>query len=147
MPPEHENISIKGAVADLFGHRFVVKTKEGKVLADLGPKGAETVTLAVGDEVELTGERKPSEIKVRSISTGGRTFSLEKAPHSHDAEKKAVAAVEAIGFKPVGRPEPHPKHYEILAERDGERLEFHVEFDGSIRKTKPAKPHKRKAAP
>ena len=142
MPDKSAPISLTGEVTDLFGHRFVVQTKDGKRLADLGPRGAERVRLAVGDRVTLTGEPKPTEVKVHALSVGGREFTLESQgkAHSKDAEEKALAAVRAVGFAPLEPPRRKHKHFEIRGERGGERLEFHVEFDGAIRKTKPAKP-------
>jgi hypothetical protein len=67
MSHEEPTKALSGQVTDIFAHRFVVKTADGKVLADLGPKGAEQVLLKEGDRVELVGELKPSEIKVHSI--------------------------------------------------------------------------------
>ena len=51
--PDHTHITVTGEVTDIFAHRFVVKTDAGKLLADLGPKGAEQVALRDGDEVTL----------------------------------------------------------------------------------------------
>jgi hypothetical protein len=138
MPPKSADVTLKGQVTDLFAHRFVVATAKGKFLADLGPKGAEAVQLAVGDDVTLTGEQKPSELKVHSLVLGGREYQLKREPSGGDAET-AVAAVRALGFEPLEPPSRRPKHFEILARRGDERREFHVEFDGAIRKTKPAK--------
>src|SRR5450755_73673 len=56
--------TLQGEVADIFAHRFVVKTGSNKVLADLTPKGAEQIALHKGDRVMLSGEMKPSELKV-----------------------------------------------------------------------------------
>jgi hypothetical protein len=53
--------TLSGQVTDIFAHRFVVNTANGKILADLGPKGAEQVALKEGDRVELAGDMKPSE--------------------------------------------------------------------------------------
>ena len=73
MQSENTNlITVAGHVTDLFGHRFALATGSGKILADIGPKGLEELTLAVGDKVTLTGEQKPSEIKVHTVSFGGR---------------------------------------------------------------------------
>jgi hypothetical protein len=52
---------ISGEETDIFAHRFVVKTATGKILADLGPKGAEHVVLKDGDDVKISGEMKQSE--------------------------------------------------------------------------------------
>jgi hypothetical protein len=71
MSHEEPTKTLSGEVTDVFAHRFVVKTAHGKVLADLGPKGAEQVSLKTRDLVELVGEPKPSEIKVHSIARNG----------------------------------------------------------------------------
>ncbi len=67
--PDHILINLSGEVTDIFAHRFVVKTEAGKILADLGPKGAEQVTLREGDKVTLSGEMKPSELKIHRYRT------------------------------------------------------------------------------
>jgi hypothetical protein len=78
MDHERQTRSLSGQVTDIFAHRFVVKTEKGKVLADLGPKGAEQVPLREGDRVELIGEMKPSELKVHSIARNdGRPILVE----------------------------------------------------------------------
>jgi hypothetical protein len=71
MDHEKQTRSLSGQVTDIFAHRFVIKTETGKVLADLGPKGAERVLIKGGDRVELIGEMKPSELKVHSVARNG----------------------------------------------------------------------------
>lgn len=63
--------TIFGEVVDVFGHRFVVKTDDGKILADLGPQAAKHMLLKAGDQIELSGDMKPSELKVRRIVKAG----------------------------------------------------------------------------
>ncbi len=63
---DHTNVSSN--VTDVFAHRFVVATATGRVLAELGTRGAEKVKLLVGDHVDLWGEMKPSELKVSRIA-------------------------------------------------------------------------------
>jgi hypothetical protein len=136
-------------VTDIFAHRFVVKTDEGKLLADLGPKGAERVALREGDQVDLIGDMKPSELKVHSIAkNGARPILLEhpgKPRHaSHELEeadpKPALTSAEANGFTVVGKPRRKPKHFEILG-RDGagDMVELHIELYGVLRKTRPVR--------
>jgi hypothetical protein len=146
MNYEGHTQSLSGRVTDVFAHRFVVVTGKGKVLADLGPKGAERVSLKEGDRVELTGDMKPSELKVHSIAKNGAPPVLvdhpdKLRPHPHELEadsKPALKTVEANGFTVLGRPRRKPKHFEILG-RDpaGDMVELHVELDGSLRKTHP----------
>jgi hypothetical protein len=137
--------TISGEVTDVFAHRFVVKTSVGRRLADLGPRGADRVTLREGDRVELSGEQKPSELKVSRISlNGGQAIVIgQEMPHAHadgDAER-AIAEVEAKGFTVLGGPLRKPKHFEVLArDTSGGLVELHLELNGAIRKSRPAGP-------
>jgi hypothetical protein len=146
--PHHETVTLTGTVTHVFGHRFVVETAQGAVLADLTPHGAERVTLQAGATVELTGERKPSEIKVTRIVTAGRSIEIPHPPKHGPGHHKpghhapadpaiALQAARAAGFLPRGEPHRKPKHFELRGERDGEAYELHVELDGRIRKTRP----------
>jgi hypothetical protein len=140
--PHHDIISIQGKVVDIFAHRFVVQTKVGKYLADLGPEGAKQVSLEAGDKVVLKGEAKPSEIKISEISrNGGAMFHLEhkmfhlehkKKPHEYGPAEPETAlnAVRAAGYEIL-------KHFEVLARKERTMSELHVELDGHIRKSKP----------
>jgi hypothetical protein len=147
MDHERQTRSLSGQVTDIFAHRFVVKTEKGKVLADLGPKGAEQVPLREGDRVELIGEMKPSELKVHSIARNdGRPILVEHPGKPHhpsqelgDADPRpAFKTAEANGFTVLGKPRRKPKHFEILG-RDGagDMVELHIELDGALRKTRP----------
>lgn len=138
--------TITGTVWAVFGHRFAVEAKDGRVLADLGPKGAEGIAVAAGDTVTITGERKPSEIKVTSISLKDgidREISWPKKAHEEMAEgdlagaAAALAAVKAQGYVVEGEPKRKPKHFEVVGSKDGVRHEIHVELDGKVRKAKP----------
>lgn len=148
--PDHKHIKVGGTITDVFAHRFVVETADRRILADLGPKGAETFALEVGLEIVVEGEMKPSELKVDKIARkGGTAIAIEhkKKPHHephHDHHhhepadpRAALAAVERAGFAAIGAPRRKPKHFEVLARKDGELIECHVELDGHIRKEKP----------
>jgi hypothetical protein len=119
----HEETTLSGQVTDVFAHRFVVKTANAKVLADLGPKGAERISLKEGDRVELAGNMKPSELKVHSIAKNGAPpVHVEHPPKPHPRQleheeadpERALKTVEANGFTVLGRPRRKPKHFEIL---------------------------------
>lgn len=139
----HDHVKLAGKITHVFAHRFVVKTAEGAILADVTPHGAEIVKLRIGDDVALEGERKPSELKVTRFTRGGQSVEIEhKKKHDHhhhdDADPKvAIRAVRAAGFEPIGEPRRKPKHFEVLGLRNGRHSELHVELDGRIRKTKP----------
>ncbi len=145
-----DTLTLSGTVADLFAHRFTLKTETGTVLADLGPKGAAAVRLAVGDAITLTGEKKPSEIKVQSLTRKGETTAIphgdktddKSGDKGHDHEPGdptlARAAAEAAGLRPVGEPRRKPKHVEVLArDAEGRHHELHVALDGTLRHRKP----------
>lgn len=149
--PHHDTIALTGVIEHVFAHRFTVLAEGLPYLADLGPKGAEAFALSPGLEVALEGERRPSEIKVLRIRRkGGKAVMLEhKKPHHgarHDAAAKgsadpaaALVAVAAAGWEPSGVPQPHPKHFEVLARQPGGAwMELHVDFNGGIYKQKPA---------
>lgn len=78
-----DTVTLSGTVADVFAHRFTLKGEGGTVLADLGPKGAERIRLAPGDVVTVTGDAKPSEIKVRTILRAGETVEVPQGPKPH----------------------------------------------------------------
>jgi hypothetical protein len=147
--PHHHRATISGTITDVFLHRFVVQSKESKFLADLGPKGLERFPLVIGDEVTLDGEIKPSELKVMSIAKkGGEPVEIDhKKPHEredHDHHNRpavdptiALEGAKEAGFNPLGQPRCKPKHFEVLATKEGRSVELHIELDGRIRKEKP----------
>jgi hypothetical protein len=146
--PEHRHLTtIAGRVTHIFAHRFVVETETGAFLCDVGPKGAAAVSLRRGDSVVLSGEAKPSELKVRRFEgPDGRIVEIQagETPAQLSVPLEAapeivVRALEEAGLKLVGGLRRRPKHFEVLGRRgDGALVEAHVEFDGRIRKTKPA---------
>ena len=142
-----DQTTVTGEVTDIFAHRFVVKTATGTVLADLGPEGGEQVRLKKGERVELSGEMKPSELKVWSIAKDGAAsvqVDRHKKPHPPGPEhadadpKPALRTAEANGFKVLGQPRRKPKHFDILGrDSGGDLVELHVELHGTLRKTRP----------
>ena len=141
--PNPRYTTITGTVTHIFGHRFVINTRHGDVLADLTPKGLEQIVLRLNDDVILEGEMKPSELKVVRLSRASRTFVIEhKAKPHHDHHPHAdpsivLAAAHAAGFEVLGSPRRKPKHFEVLGKRKDELSELHIELDGHIRHCKP----------
>jgi len=141
-----------GTVWAVFGHRFALDGAGGRILADLGPKGAAGITLAVGDRVSVQGTWKPSEIKVARLTLAdGSTRTIdwpEKDASKKDGPKKdgpdhqpadpalAVRAAEAAGYTVAGVPARKPKHFELRGAKDDAEHELHIALDGQIRKTK-----------
>lgn len=132
-----------GTIWAVFGHRFAVEGPEGRFLADLGPKGAEGLTLAPGDTVTVSGERKPSEIKVSRLTLGDGTPRAvpwpAKPDHAPADPAAALAAAREAGYAPSGETRRKPKHFEVPATKDGSAFTLHVDLDGSVRKAEPAK--------
>lgn len=132
---------VSGTVWAVFGHRLAIEGTGGRFLADLGPKGAEGLTVAVGDAVSLKGERRPTEIKVTSITLNqdaARAITWPAKPDQDEADPSAaIAAATNEGYAVEGEPKRKPKHFEIIGTKDGARHELHVAFDGTIRKVKP----------
>lgn len=135
--PHHHDIKIAGKVTDVFGHRFVLKTPKGTMLADIGPEAAERITLEFDDPVEIEGEQKPTEIKVHRISVDGAPavdahhgpkHKAHQEMHGFTAET-ARRIAEKQGFKINGELTPHKKHYEATAEHDGTHHVIHVHQD------------------
>ncbi len=141
--PHHPFVSLDGRVTDVFAHRFVLETAKGsRHLADLGPKGADAAAIKVGDKLVVEGDEHPSEIKVARLVRDGRSIDIPRPPKppgpgQHADPAAALKAVQADGAAVLGEPMPHPKHFEILGQKGPCYVEYHVEFDGHIRKTKP----------
>ena len=154
--PHHERREVAGAIIDVFAHRFTIDTGKGRVLADLGPKGAEAFRPMPGMRVVASGEMKPSELKIDRIAREGEPavdIAHKKKPHEHGPghhgphhgphhhapadPQVALRAVTVAGMQPIGAPRRKPKHFEVLARNGGHFVECHVELDGRIRKEKP----------
>jgi hypothetical protein len=146
--PRHESIALSGIVRHVFAHRFTLEADDEIHLADLGPKGAEAFPLRRDLRVTIEGERRPSEIKVSRIAADGLApvEIHHKKPHHgpahHDSAgpadpERALAALSRSGWTPAGEPRRKPKHFEVLARREGGTwTELHVDFNGSIYKEK-----------
>jgi hypothetical protein len=143
--PHHHDKTASGIITHIFGHRFVLKTQHGDLLADLTPNGLQQIALCIGDEVVVDGEMKPSELKVMRLTRGGSTVLIDhkKKPHEHHhhhphADPSIVlAAARTAGFAVVGEPRRKPKHFEVLGRKKEAFSELHIELDGHIRKSKP----------
>jgi hypothetical protein len=144
--PHHPAKTATGKVTHLFGHRFVLKTAQGDILADLTPHGLDQIALRLKDEITIEGEMKPSELKVERLTRDGTTIWIEHHHPHHDHHERhhppadpsvAVAAARDAGFDVLGAPRRKPKHFEVLGKKNSGIAELHVELDGHIRKSKP----------
>jgi hypothetical protein len=141
--PDRNYKTVSGKITHVFGHRLVVKTEHGDVLADLTPRGGEQITLRLNDEVTLEGEMKPSELKIARLTRADTTIRIDHHKklhadhHPHADPSIVLASARAAGFEILGAPRRKPKHFELLGKRKGELNELHIELDGQIRKSKP----------
>ncbi|MBN9063233.1 MAG: hypothetical protein BGP06_15130 [Rhizobiales bacterium 65-9] len=144
MPHHHVRQRAAGTVDHVFAHRFTLRSPSGVMLVDLTPEGRDLIKLKPGDEITVEGEMKPSELKADRVTHSGRTVEIARKPKHEgphpgpraDAEQ-ALKAVRDVGYEPLAEARRKPKHFEILARRDRELSELHVELDGRIRKVKP----------
>ena len=147
--PHYENASAKGEVTDVFAHRFIIRSQDKKILADFGKHNQ--IQLQAGDMVEVTGEQKPSELKVNQMTINGEPVALtEKPAKDHHGKKHqlpdadpeiAIEAAKKQHLEVLGRPRQKPKHFEIIGkDASGKFFELHVEFDGAVRHKKAVDP-------
>jgi hypothetical protein len=139
----HAPVKAAGTVTDVFGHRIVVQTATGKVLADIGPKAAETIKVKQHDHVEIEGDQKPAEIKVRRIGiAGGQMYDTGHGGPKHDKQHRhgdapfgpaeATAMARTAGYDLIGDARPNKRHFEAVATKGGTKFEIHVHRDGRV---------------
>jgi hypothetical protein len=132
-----------GTVRDVFGHRFVLTTDDGPVLADVGPHAPDGIKLKPGAKVKITGERTPCEIKVRLFQSGRREaieipYQQKKHNRGEDGDPNAAVKVALnAGYTVVGEPKRKQKYFELQAIRSGQDYELHIMLNGDIRKEIP----------
>jgi hypothetical protein len=130
--------NLSGTVTDVFAHRFVVETGKGKILADLGPKAAERVSLKEGDHVELIGDMKPSELKIRRSSSIIPTSCARIRTSWGQIRSRLSKRSKPTASQSWADPAASRSISRFwAATRRGTWLELHVELDGSLRKTHP----------
>lgn len=146
MRHHHDHINARwyrGVVRDVFGHRFVLTTDDGPILADVGPHPRESVKLKAGAKVNITGRQTPSEIKVHLFQSGrGKIVVLRKPEKDHPRDEESDLAAAAnvaldAGYIVEGDPIRKSKHFQLKTIRGGRRYELHVMPNGDIRREKP----------
>jgi hypothetical protein len=142
--PNHKELhSHHGTVRDVFGHRFVIITDDGPVLADVGSHAPDSVKLKLGAKVKITGERTPCEIKVRLFQSGKHEaieIPYQQKKHKRGEDGDPTAAVKVAldaGYIVVGEPKRKQKHFELHAIRGGHNYALHIMLNGDIRKEIP----------
>ena len=132
-------LELTGTVEDVFGHRFTMKTRDGKHLIDLGPEAGPGAAVQSGQQISVKGEQKPSEIKARRLRIADGAWQdvrsdAKDAPDIDDAHVTRV--LEAAGYTDHGERTRKPKHVEVIASKDGKRHKVHVHKDG-LKKSDP----------
>ena len=152
MKKKREDLEISGTVTGVFGHRFVIRSDEGKWLANFGRKGRAYTIFEEGEKVVVKGRLKNFEIKVsemkkdmgghaRIVKERDRVETEVSGSDTHDA----IVAVEHLGFEIMGDPLQKPKYFVIRGRSStGEMRKFDVNFDGVIRGQKAVGLHHQK---
>jgi hypothetical protein len=144
-----ESVKVSGTVSDIFGTRFVLDTASGKLLVELSPRGADKVTLKVGEKIEIEGERTRNELRAQRVTladghaytTGGKrdrtwrefvTGKSDPGSRAPFAPADAAKAATAAGYKLNGEPRPMKKHFVTLAVKDDKSYDLAIFKDGRI---------------
>ena len=121
-----------GTVVDVFVHRFTLDTGDGKILADLGPRASDAMTLRPGSKVIIEGDRKPSEVKVTRIAIDGAE-PIDVPGMDSDVEwnsERAKAIAQAEGYAIIGGLSAKKKHFEAKAKKGPKTVDIHIHRDG-----------------
>ncbi len=144
-----EDMTIKGSLTDVFGHRVVIDAGNGKKhLVNLGPKADEMKTLKAGDTVTVLGELKRSgELRARTVTLAdGREIKIEGGKRTWRAwllgeEKKYTTPFTAVdarlratekGFTLTSEPVATKRHFTAMATKDGTTSEIKIHRDGRV---------------
>jgi hypothetical protein len=135
---DHKEVqSHHGTVRDIFGHRFVLTTVDGPVLANIGRHTPRAVRLTRGAKVKITGEQTASEIKVRLFQSGSsETIEIlhkRKKRHPHGKDSGTAAALKVAldaGYIVEGEPKRKQKAFRAGGDPRWSSLQtpYHVEW-------------------
>jgi hypothetical protein len=144
-----EPAKISGTVTDVFGPRFVVETSTGKVLVDIGPKGADKVVIKRGETIAIEGDRnKHSQLRAHRVTMAdGQAYEVDKRSKSwrewimgkpaadsmgsfDAAEARKFAADK--GYQVSGNPVATKKHFRVMAAKDGKNYELRIHRNGKV---------------
>jgi uncharacterized protein YdeI (BOF family) len=155
-----QGVTIRGAVTDVFGNKFVVEDQSGRVLVETGPAWHSRVQMEVGETVTVTGEPDEGGFDAFTIQrANGETVTIrepgrrppwaggpDRGPgrdRDRDERRGAVdpAAVERVtamladaGFGAPRLEEADGRHLEFVAEAGpGVIVEIETYRDGRLR--------------
>ncbi len=143
-----EDVVLKGAVTDVFGHRIVMQSDSKKYLVNIGPKLEEIGALKSGDVVSVDGDLTPGgEVRAFNVVLAdGRKVTVVKDKKTwrewllgEDKDDTAMfTAVEAKklaadkGYSLQGEPVAEKNHFTAKATKDGKSYELDMHRDGSV---------------
>lgn len=144
-------VAAKGAVAEIFGNKFILQDGTGRALVETGRQGEGGDLVRKGETVTVRGRFEKGFFHAASlVRADGTVTSLKPAggppPGGIDWMKDKVglgpeidvpglkAKVEAAGYTDVRIAGRGPKHLDVAAKgADGRERMLHVGFDGGIR--------------
>lgn len=149
-----EDMTIKGALTDVFGHRVVIDAGNGKKhLVNLGPKADDVKTLKAGDTVTVAGDMKRSgEIRARIVTLadgreikvgGGRQSWRQWLLGEEKRFTRPFTAADArqrateMGYTLTADPVATKRHFTAMATKDGSASEIKIHRDGRVEADKP----------
>jgi hypothetical protein len=143
-----EPAKIAGTVTDVFGHRFVVETATGKVLVDIGPKGADKVVIKRGEKIEIEGGQNEDQLRAHRVTLAdGHAYDVDKPgkiwrdwsfgnrapePTAPFGSAQAKKLATEKGYQVSGEPVATKKHFTVMASKDGKNYELRVHRDGEV---------------
>lgn len=146
MPnPTGDVVSIDGTVKEIFGNKFIIEDANGRKLIETGPRGQDIARVAVGDRVKVDGRNREGFTHAGAITlANGQRVTLDgpglgpgpRGPGGGAFNQDAIlGSVRNAGYSDARIQDVKKHHAEVIASnRDGKRIELHVEFDGNIRK-------------
>lgn len=151
VPASAEPMKVQGKIGDVFGHRAVVETANGKVLVNFGPKSQELKMLKPSAEVTVDGDMKKSgEIHARTVKLGADEIILAKDKQTWrewllgDDDDKPFTEAEARriatekGYKVSGDLSADKRHFTGTAtDKDGKTVEVDIHGNGDVKARSP----------
>lgn len=147
-PASAEDVVLKGAVTDVFGHRIVMQSENKKFLVNIGPKLEEIGALKAGDAVSVEGDlTRSGEVRAQTVTLAdGRKVVVGKdkqtwkewllGEDSDDGKMFTAAEAKKLavekGYALTSEPVAEKKHFVAKATKDGKAYDLDLHRDGRI---------------
>lgn len=147
-------IAAKGAVAEIYGNKFVIQDGTGRALVETGRQGEGGNLVKAGEAVTVQGRfekgflhailiTRADGTQVRLGPAGGPPagsldWAKDKVGLGPKPDRAALTArVEAAGYTDIRVMGQGPRHLDVAARgADGRERQLHVGFDGEVREKK-----------